>query len=90
RRVLRALEFLLGFCYWIALAFALDIFLLDYLDPCLGVLASSLSFSRSLSSRLLFQVLATSLSSDLSLVSSLCVRLSVKSWCQDLFIQSQF
>ncbi|KAK6982208.1 hypothetical protein BgiMline_017578 [Biomphalaria glabrata] len=49
RRVLRALEFLLGFCYWIALAFALDIFLLDYLDPCLGVLASRLSFSRSLS-----------------------------------------
>ncbi|KAK6987274.1 hypothetical protein BgiMline_016962, partial [Biomphalaria glabrata] len=43
RRVLRALEFLLGLCYWIALAFDLDIFLLDYLDPCLGVLASSLS-----------------------------------------------
>ncbi|KAK6970262.1 hypothetical protein BgiMline_025902 [Biomphalaria glabrata] len=55
RRVLRALEFLLGFCYWIALTFALDIFLLDYLDPCLGVLASRLSFSRSLSPGLYFK-----------------------------------
>ncbi|KAK0066889.1 polymorphic transmembrane cluster 2 transmembrane protein 11 [Biomphalaria pfeifferi] len=36
RRVLRAPKFLLGYCYWIALTFALDIFLLDYLDPCLG------------------------------------------------------